>query len=271
MELVILIGLQASGKSTFFRTYFANTHEHISKDLMGNNKNRNRRQAQLLSAALEAGRSVVVDNTNPTVEERAVLIQQGQSYGAEIIGYYFESNLKDCLKRNQSRTGKAKVPDIGIYATIKKLAPPSYTEGFHRLFHTVAYFDSRVWLGANSAQVVDYFSWRQADATRCALNGWCYWTLRKLGKSAAQATAELDNQSVAFKNELLFDNDINFNDLPTWQRRGTGLYWEQYIKQGYNPIRQEDVVTLRRRIKIDETLPIKEDYREFIAQILNLS
>ena len=136
---------------------------------------------------------------------------------------------------------------------------------------TVAYFDSRVWLGANSAQVVDYFSWRQADATRCALNGWCYWTLRKLGKSAAQATAELDNQSVAFKNELLFDNDINFNDLPTWQRRGTGLYWEQYTKQGYNPIRQEDVVTLRRRIKIDETLPIKEDYREFIAQILNLS
>ena len=135
MGLVILIGLQASGKSTFFRIYFANTHEHISKDLMRNNKNRNRRQAQLLSAALEAGHSVVVDNTNPTVEERAVLIQQGQQYGAEIFGYYFESNLKDCLKRNQSRTGKAKVPDIGIYATIKKLAPPSYTEGFHRLFH----------------------------------------------------------------------------------------------------------------------------------------
>ena len=93
MELVLLIGLQASGKSTFFRIYFANTHEHISKDLMRNNKNRNRRQAQLLSAALEAGHSVVVDNTNPTVEERAVLIQQGQQYGAEIFGYYFESNL----------------------------------------------------------------------------------------------------------------------------------------------------------------------------------
>ena len=135
MELVILIGLQASGKSTFFRTYLANTHKHISKDLMRNNKNRDRRQIQLLTTALQAGHSAVVDNTNPTVEERAPLIHQGQVYGAEIIGYYFESKLKDCLERNQQRTGKAKVPDVGIYSTIKKLVLPSYAEGFQRLFH----------------------------------------------------------------------------------------------------------------------------------------
>ena len=140
-----------------------------------------------------------------------------------------------------------------------------------RAAETVAYFDSRVWLGANPSQVMDYFSWRQADATRCALNGWCYWTLRKLGKSAAQATAELDNQSVAFKNELLFQNGINFNELPTWQRRGTGLYWEQYTKPGYNPVKQEEVMALRRRLKIEEALPMKEDYREFISQILSTS
>ena len=93
--------------------------------------------------------------------------------------------------------------------------------------------------------------------------------MRKLGKHPAEATAELDNRSIAFKNELLFQNGINFNDLPAWQRRGTGLYWEEYTKQGYNPIQQETVVALRRRIKIDRALPMKEDYREFIAQILN--
>ncbi|MEO1348280.1 MAG: AAA family ATPase [Cyanobacteria bacterium J06635_15] len=65
MELVILMGLQASGKSTFFQTHFASTHVHISKDLMRNNKNRRRRQSQLLIEALAAGQSVVVDNTNP--------------------------------------------------------------------------------------------------------------------------------------------------------------------------------------------------------------
>lgn len=130
-----MIGLQASGKSTFFRQYWATTHELVSKDLMRNNKNRARRQAQLVEAALQAGRSVVVDNTNPTVEERASLIELGQLYSAQILGYYFQSKVSDCLKRNQQRTGKARIPDVGIYATTKKLVPPSYAEGFHQLFY----------------------------------------------------------------------------------------------------------------------------------------
>src|SRR5919199_4991024 len=112
MELVIFIGLQASGKSTFFRKHFAATHEHVSKDLMRNNKNPNRRQTQLIEVALQAGRSVVVDNTNPTVEDRASLIQLGHTYGAQIIGYYFKSQVKHCLERNQQRFGKDQVPDV---------------------------------------------------------------------------------------------------------------------------------------------------------------
>lgn len=135
MELVIFIGLQASGKSTFFRKHFAATHLHVSKDLMRNNKNRARRQAQLIEAALQAGHSVVVDNTNPTVEERASLIELGRAYDAEIIGYYFESVLSHSLDRNQQRSGKARVPDVAIYATIKKLQRPTYAEGFHKLFY----------------------------------------------------------------------------------------------------------------------------------------
>jgi predicted kinase len=78
MELVIFIGLQASGKSTFFRKHFAATHELVSKDLMRNNKNRARWQAQLIEAALQAGRSLVVDNTNPTLDDRASLIELGK-------------------------------------------------------------------------------------------------------------------------------------------------------------------------------------------------
>lgn len=135
MQLVIFIGLQASGKSTFFRTYFADTHEHISKDLMRNNKNKERRQKQLIEIAFQAGRSVVVDNTNPTIETRLPLIEIGRVYNAEIIGYYFASKIELCLVRNSQRHGKARVPDIGIYATLKKLVRPSYEEGFDRLFY----------------------------------------------------------------------------------------------------------------------------------------
>ena len=79
----------------------------------------------------------------------------------------------------------------------------------------------------------------------------------------------LDGQSVAFKNELLFQHGINFNELPTWQRRGVGLYWEEYEKQGYNPIQEKEVVTLRRRVRLDEEMPMKEAYEEFIYRILD--
>lgn len=134
MELVIFTGLQASGKTTFFGDRFAATHQHISKDLFPNNKNKNRRQTQLITAALDAGQSVVVDNTNPTPLERAPIIELGKSYDCQIIGYYFASQLNCCLERNSARTGKARVPDVALYATAKKLVIPSYSEGFDRLF-----------------------------------------------------------------------------------------------------------------------------------------
>ncbi|MCL1468720.1 AAA family ATPase [Argonema galeatum] len=142
MQLVIFVGLQASGKSTFFRTYFATTHQLVSKDMMRNNKNRARRQTQLIEAALQAGGSVVVDNTNPTVEDRASLIQLGKMYCAEIIGYYFKSQVKQCCDRNQQRSGKARVPDVAIYVTIKKLVRPQIAEGFDKLFYVQMTDDS---------------------------------------------------------------------------------------------------------------------------------
>jgi len=138
MDLIILIGLQGSGKTTFYRTHLAATHEHVSKDSLRNNKNPSRRQAQLIEDALRARRSVVVDNTNPTVEQRAALINLGREYGAQIIGYYFALQAQRSLERNRQREGKARVPDVAIYATLKKLARPSYAEGFDQLFYTRA-------------------------------------------------------------------------------------------------------------------------------------
>jgi tRNA(His) guanylyltransferase len=131
-----------------------------------------------------------------------------------------------------------------------------------------AHFDSRLWLGVDVAQVIDYFCWRQADAARCALNGWCYWTLRKAGNSVAAATTALKSQSVAAKNELLFQHGINFNDVPAWQRRGSGLFWETYEKTGYDPIQQKEVTASRRRIQANEELPMKEAYGDWLRQII---
>jgi predicted kinase len=143
MEIIIFIGLQASGKTTFFQTYFAGTHVLVSKDRLRNNKNRDRRQQQLIEAALSSGQSIVVDNTNPTLADRESLIQLGQTHQAQIIGYFFKTNVQTAWERNQQRTGKARVPDIGLYATAKKLVSPSYSEGFHQLFEVEIGTDNR--------------------------------------------------------------------------------------------------------------------------------
>ncbi len=134
MELVVFVGLQGSGKSTFYRQRFASSHVHVSKDNFPSARSRDRRQMALLREALELGHSVVVDNTNPTAEERARLISLGRATGSRIVGYYFESRIGDALERNRSREGKARVPDVAIFATAKKLERPSYAEGFDELF-----------------------------------------------------------------------------------------------------------------------------------------
>ena len=133
MELMVFVGLQASGKSTFFRKRFAGTYQRVSKDLFPHNRNKNRRQEQLLHAALSAGRSVVVDNTNPTPEDRRPLVQLGHEHGAKVLGCYFEASVRGCLRRNEMREGKARVPDVAIYATAKKLVAPSTEEGFDEI------------------------------------------------------------------------------------------------------------------------------------------
>ncbi|MEU3767372.1 ATP-binding protein [Amycolatopsis keratiniphila] len=133
-EVVILIGLQASGKSTFFRWAFAGTHVHLSKDHFPNAKRRQLRQLRMLAEALEEGRSVVVDNTNPSPEEWTPLIEVARRHGARVSGYWFPPDLERSQERNALRSVKTRVPDVGLYATLKRLRRPSAEDGFDELY-----------------------------------------------------------------------------------------------------------------------------------------
>jgi predicted kinase len=133
LELVIFVGLQASGKSTYFREYLSATHEHVSKDLFPRAAKKDERQTQIIIGMLGAGKSVVVDNTNPTPVVRAPLIELGRRHGARVIAINFEATVKGSLERNRSREGDAKVPDVAIFATSRKLKPATADEGFDEI------------------------------------------------------------------------------------------------------------------------------------------
>ena len=132
-ELVILIGLPGAGKTSFYRARFAPTHVHVSKDLMRNRRDRQKRQLALIDEALATGRSVVVDNVNATAADRAALIEAGRRRGAAIVGYVFPTTVGECARRNRGRAGRERVPEVAIRAAAKRFQLPAQAEGFDRL------------------------------------------------------------------------------------------------------------------------------------------
>lgn len=134
LELVILVGLPGSGKTTFFRQRFERTHVHVSKDVLRAEGRSTRLQSELVRQGLSARRSLVIDNTNASVEERASLIAEARRNGARVVGYYFSAGVRSSIARNRQRQGRAKVPNVGIYATARRLVEPGRAEGFDELY-----------------------------------------------------------------------------------------------------------------------------------------
>ncbi|WBB69264.1 AAA family ATPase [Micromonospora sp. WMMD812] len=139
--MAILIGLQASGKTRFRRRVLAETHVVVSKDAFRNARNRQRRQMRLVTEALAAGRCVVVDNTNPSPQEWQPLIGAARAHGASAVGYWFPPDLPAALARNAAREDGDRVPDVGLYDTLRRLRRPRQADGFDRLYEVR--FDGR--------------------------------------------------------------------------------------------------------------------------------
>ncbi len=183
--------------------------------------------------------------------------------GFRVVYGFTESDEISLLFHPEDRTFGRKVRKIN--STLAGEASAAFSLALGR----IAVFDCRVIPLPNRERVRDYFVWRQEDAHRNALNAWCYWTLRKEGNSKLKATEYLQGRTTAFKNELLFERGINFNDLPGWQKRGIGVYFREEQKVGYNPIMQEQVEAKRRKLYVEYELKVKEEYGKWVEGFLD--
>ena len=120
MEAIILCGVQGSGKTTLYRDRFADTHEHVSLDVLGSRA----REAALIEACLEEGRPFVVDNTNPTVADRRRYVDAARDAGFKVVGYLVEGDGRS-----------AHVGPGTAAATARRFVRPAPEEGFDELWH----------------------------------------------------------------------------------------------------------------------------------------
>lgn len=130
MEAVIFIGIQGSGKSTFYRERFFDSHIRINLDML---KTRHRVRI-FVDACIKTKQRFVVDNTNVLRSERAEYIVRAREGGFRVEGYFFEPDVERALVWNQQRSGKAVVPVKGVLGTLKRMERPVMEEGFDFLY-----------------------------------------------------------------------------------------------------------------------------------------
>lgn len=118
-----------------------------------------------------------------------------------------------------------------------------------------AMFDSRVF-NIPKEEVTNCLFWRQDDASKNSI---------QMVGQANFSHKELQGKSCNdIQNMLLTEKDINWNDLPTYKKRGSCC-----IKENYE-VYVDGVVTTRSHWVIDNDIPIfKGEGREYIERLIN--
>jgi len=125
MEAVILCGVQGSGKTTLYRDRFLETHARASMDLF---KTRAREKA-FLDACIETRMPFVVDNTNPTVADRARYVAPAREAGFKVIAYVVEVDAAVARARREN------LPPAALRDVARRFVAPTPEEGFDELWH----------------------------------------------------------------------------------------------------------------------------------------
>ena len=146
VEVVLMVGISGSGKSTFAKQNFPN-HVHMSLDdirtwdsvyrqeildrhsspSIDSPRMERKIEKILITEALEDGKDVVVDDTNLTRKIRHEHVSRGWLYGAKVNVVFFD-NAERAHEQNKNRP---KPLDEGVlYTQHKFLERPSRSEGF---------------------------------------------------------------------------------------------------------------------------------------------
>lgn len=131
-EMVIMVGFPASGKSTI-RTNCFEPHGYIAvnRDTLGTSQ----KCLKVTKESLMGGKSVVVDNTNPSVIGRSEFIKAAKAAGVPVRCLWMQTSLElshhlNLVRQNQTNGEVRRIPDVGYNMFKKNFGEPKTDEGF---------------------------------------------------------------------------------------------------------------------------------------------
>ncbi len=140
------------------------------------------------------------------------------------------------------------------------MASGVFTSLSPKIFGTLklAVFDSRAFV-IPKEDVVNYFLWRQQDATRNSV--------QMLARSL-YSHKELNNKNNSDLQELCFQKGHNWNDVPTSQKRGRCIVKRETLKISVGPRVQDNEVTVRKSWEVDNEIPVFSQDRDYVGKYL---
>lgn len=133
-QVIVMVGSQGSGKSSFVSTHLKPLHYTIvNRDSLGSWQ----KCLAVMKSGLEAGKSVVVDNTNPDKESRKRFIEEAKSQRVRCIAVHMnisKEHARHNIKyRELTDTSHVPIPDIIINSYFTKYQAPQPEEGFDQV------------------------------------------------------------------------------------------------------------------------------------------
>ncbi|KAF6217243.1 hypothetical protein GE061_001597 [Apolygus lucorum] len=135
-EVIVMVGLPASGKSTFVKTHLVpKGYVSINRDTLGTAA----KCEKLLKESLSSRKKVVVDNTNLDVETRRKIVNICQQFNVVPRCFLMDSNFQRCQHNNKFRIIKggdhAVITPMVMRASLSKFLAPKKEEGFLDIVH----------------------------------------------------------------------------------------------------------------------------------------
>lgn len=142
LEFIMLVGIPASGKSTYAKEleekgYRIHSSDEIRKELTGDENTQvvNEKVFQVLhkriKSDLEQGISCVYDATNISMKRRIAFLKEIKKYDSHKKCVLFMIPIEICKERNQNR--KRKVPDYKFDKMLRQFQCPHFYEGWEQI------------------------------------------------------------------------------------------------------------------------------------------